>query len=145
MYSNMFNIYTQDYHWVPGMDWWICNNISTWNKGCNYLSMSKFQHLRYAVINWFIHAIRSVHCVFGIRFWKLFLFFLIIILLKSIPNGHINSVRLGGAYMHWGTLSPLDQIMACCLLGAEPVSKPMVKYCQWDPKRHTCISTDVFV
>ena len=43
---------------------------------------------------------------------------------------------LSAAYMHQWTGSALVQIMACCLDGAKPLSKPMLTDCQLNPKKH---------
>ena len=41
----------------------------------------------------------------------------------------LNSLMPDDAYMHHWNGSPLVQIMACCLLGAKPLSEPMLEYC----------------
>ena len=45
----------------------------------------------------------------------------------------VNSSPLSAAYMRQWTVSELVQIMACCLFGAKPLSKPVLGYCQLDP------------
>ena len=40
----------------------------------------------------------------------------------------------------WRIYASLVQIMACCLVGAEPLSEAMLPYCQLDPKE--CISVN---
>ena len=40
------------------------------------------------------------------------------------------------AYMHQGIGSALVQIMACCLFGAKPLSKPMLGYCQLESRNN---------
>ena len=42
---------------------------------------------------------------------------------------HINSSPPSATYMCQWIRSALDQIMACCLFGAKPLSKPMLGYC----------------
>ena len=42
-------------------------------------------------------------------------------------------------YMRQWTLSALVQIMACCLIGAEPLPEPMLTYCWLDPKEQTLV------
>ena len=42
----------------------------------------------------------------------------------------VNSSPPSATYMHQWTRSALFQIMACCLFGAKPLSKPMPPYCQ---------------
>ena len=44
-----------------------------------------------------------------------------------------NSSTPRAAYMHQQIGSALVQLMACGLLGAQPLSKPMLGYCQLDP------------
>ena len=46
---------------------------------------------------------------------------------------------LGAAYMRQWIRSILVQIMARCLFGAKPLSKPMMGYCQLDLKEHTSV------
>ena len=36
-------------------------------------------------------------------------------------------------YMHWWTGSTLVQIMACRIVGAKPLSEPMLEFCSLDP------------
>ena len=50
---------------------------------------------------------------------------------------NINSLRPSDAYMCQWTRSALFQIMACRLIGAKPLPKPMLTYCQLDPKEQT--------
>ena len=45
----------------------------------------------------------------------------------------MNSSVYSAAYMHQWIGSTLFQIMACCLFGAKPLSKPMQGHCQLDP------------
>ena len=47
-----------------------------------------------------------------------------------------NSSPLSAVYMRRWTVSTLFQIMACHLNSAKPLSKPMLKYCQLDPKEN---------
>ena len=47
-----------------------------------------------------------------------------------------NSWRMSDAYMHQYTMPSLVQIMACRLFGDNPLSEPMMVYCQFDPKGH---------
>ena len=42
-------------------------------------------------------------------------------------QGHINSSPLSDAYMRQWTVSTLVQIMACRLIGANPLSEPMLE------------------
>ena len=42
----------------------------------------------------------------------------------------VNSLRSSDAYMRQWNRPSLVQIMACCLLGAKPLSEPMLVYCQ---------------
>ena len=46
----------------------------------------------------------------------------------------LNLSPLSAAYMRRWTGSALVQIMACRLNGAKPLSKPVLTYCQLDPK-----------
>ena len=41
----------------------------------------------------------------------------------------VNLLRLSDTYMHQLSKPPLVQIMACCLLNTQPLSKPMLEYC----------------
>ena len=45
----------------------------------------------------------------------------------------------GAVYMRQWTGSALVQIMACRLLGTNPLSKPMLGYCQLDPQEQTSV------
>ena len=45
----------------------------------------------------------------------------------------VNSSPPSAAYMRQRIGSALVQIMACCIFGAKPLSKPMQGYCQLDP------------
>ena len=45
----------------------------------------------------------------------------------------INSWRPSDAYMCHQTRPSLVQIMACCLVGAKPLSEPMLGYCLFKP------------
>ena len=45
------------------------------------------------------------------------------------------------AYMCQGTGSALVQIMACCLFGVKPLSKPMLCKCQLDPQDQTSLKS----
>ena len=47
---------------------------------------------------------------------------------------YVDSSHASAAYMRQSTGSALLQIMACCLFGAKPLSKPMLGYCQLDHK-----------
>ena len=53
------------------------------------------------------------------------------------------------AYMRQWIRSALVQIMACRLFGAKPLFKPMLSYCQLDPKEQTSLifnrNTNLFI
>ena len=51
----------------------------------------------------------------------------------------LNSSPLGAAYIRQLIGSAKIQIMACCLFGAKPSSKPMLDYCQLDPWEQTSV------
>ena len=51
----------------------------------------------------------------------------------------INSSPPSAANMRQWIVSALVQIMACCLFGAKPLSKPMLGYCQLDLKEQTSV------
>ena len=55
--------------------------------------------------------------------------------LHTIVN-KVNSSPPSAAYMRRWTLSALVQIMAYRLVGAKPLSEPMLPYCQSDPEEH---------
>ena len=52
---------------------------------------------------------------------------------------YFNSSTPSVAYKHQWIGSALVQIMACRLLGAKPLSKPMVTYCQLDLREQTSV------
>ena len=56
-------------------------------------------------------------------------------LLPHLPgaNDSDSLTHPSAAYMRQRTGSALLQIMACRLVGAKPLSKPMLEYCQLDP------------
>ena len=54
----------------------------------------------------------------------------------------INSSPPSATYMRQWTGSALVQIMACCLIGAKPLSKPMLGYCQLDPYEQTSVKSN---
>ena len=54
-------------------------------------------------------------------------------------NGVFNSLRLRDAYMRRWTRSSLVQIMACRLLGAKPLSEPMLTYSQLGLKEQNSV------
>ena len=45
-----------------------------------------------------------------------------------------NSMRPSDAYIRQYTMPPLVQLMACGLVGAEPLSEPMLIYCLLAPQ-----------
>ena len=45
---------------------------------------------------------------------------------------NLNALRPRCAYVCQKTRPSLAQIMACCLIGAKPLSEPMLTYCQFD-------------
>ena len=49
------------------------------------------------------------------------------LLLKSVY-----ALMSSGTFMRQQTRPSLPQIMACCLTGPNPLSEPMLEYCQWD-------------
>ena len=51
---------------------------------------------------------------------------------SNLEDDIINSPP-SAAYTHQWMGSALFQIMACCLFGAKPLSKPMLGYCELDP------------
>ena len=55
---------------------------------------------------------------------------------QSVNFPWVNSATPSDAYMHQWTGPALLQIMACGLDGAQPLSEPMLTYCQLDPKQH---------
>ena len=61
---------------------------------------------------------------------------------KKAPGTQIkvNSSPPSAAYMRQWTGSALAQIMACCLFGTKPLSKPMLVYCQLDPEEQTSVT-----
>ena len=61
------------------------------------------------------------------------------ITLHSVPIlliANLNSLPFSAAYMRRWTLSSLVQIVACRLNGSKPLFKPVLTYCQLDPKEH---------
>ena len=54
-------------------------------------------------------------------------------------NIFFNLLRLGDAYMRQYNIPIFVQIMACHLFGAKPLSKPMLPYCQSDPKEYISV------
>ena len=66
----------------------------------------------------------------------MFRFSVILHFLSWIP---VNSSPPGAAYMRQQIESALVQIMACHLLGAKPLSKPMLSYCQLDPYKQISV------
>ena len=54
-------------------------------------------------------------------------------------NCMVTSSCPSDAYMCQWIGSVLVQIMACQLFGAKPLSKPMLSYCQLDPKEQTSV------
>ena len=51
----------------------------------------------------------------------------------------LSAWRPSDAYMRQYNILTLVQIMACRLLGAKPLSEPMVPYCWLDPKKHISV------
>ena len=51
----------------------------------------------------------------------------------------MDSSSPSAAYMHHWTGSALVQIMACRLIGAKPLSEPMLEYCYLDPYEQTSV------
>ena len=51
-------------------------------------------------------------------------------------NMYMHVLRLSDAYMRQYNVLALFEIMACRLLGAEPLLEPMLPYCQLVPKEH---------
>ena len=51
---------------------------------------------------------------------------------------YVNSLRPSDEYMSVN-LSSLVQIMVCRLIGAKPLSEPMLDYCQLDPCEHISV------
>ena len=56
-----------------------------------------------------------------------------------------NPLRPSDAYMRQYNIPTLVQIMACRMLGAKPLSEPMLPYCQLGHKEHTCISVKSYL
>ena len=52
---------------------------------------------------------------------------------------YVNSSPPSSAYMRQWIRSALVQIMACRLFGDKPLSKPVLGYCQLDPKEETSV------
>ena len=58
------------------------------------------------------------------------------------PRGEwVNSSPPSAAYMRQWIGSALVQIMACRLFSAKPLSKPMLSYCQLDPRKQTSVKS----
>ena len=57
---------------------------------------------------------------------------------KCIICGSLTHLPLVPVTCQW-TRSTLDQIMACCLFGAKPLSEPMLGYCQLDPREQNSV------
>ena len=55
------------------------------------------------------------------------------------PFQLINTSPPSAAYMRQWTGSALVQVMACRLLGAKPLPKPMLIYCQLGPWQQTTV------
>ena len=51
----------------------------------------------------------------------------------------INSLKPSDAYMRHQPRSSLVQILACRVIGAKPLSEPILYYCQLDPKEQTSV------
>ena len=51
----------------------------------------------------------------------------------------VNSLRLSYAYMRQDNITKLLQIMACRLVGAKPLSEPMLEYYQFEPWEQTSV------
>ena len=51
----------------------------------------------------------------------------------------VNSLRPSDAYMRHQPRPSLVQMMACHLIGAKPLSEPMLYYCQLDPQEQTSV------
>ena len=58
------------------------------------------------------------------QYWLIIIIIIIIILCQSF-----NSLRPSDGYMRQYTILSLVQIMACRLVGAKPLSEPMLEYC----------------
>ena len=52
----------------------------------------------------------------------------------------INSLRPSGAFMRQQIMPSLGQIMACRLIGAKPLSEPMLSYCQLGFKEYISVT-----
>ena len=57
-----------------------------------------------------------------------------------MPCGGVNSAPTSAAYMRQWIGSTLIQIIACCLFGTKPLSKPMLGYCQLDSSEQTSVN-----
>ena len=76
---------------------------------------------------------RMVHC--GIWDWCIVGFLIWVYYTSAMETTLkevVNSLAPSAAYMHQWMKSALVQIMACCLYGTKPLSKPMLGYCQLD-------------
>ena len=58
---------------------------------------------------------------------------------KHLRGRWINSLSASVTYMHQYTRPSLVQIMACPLFSAKALYKPMMGYCQLDPKEQTSV------
>ena len=56
------------------------------------------------------------------------------LLMTHVINVSVNSSPPCATYMHQWIGSALVQLTACCIFSTKPLSKPMVGYCQLDPK-----------
>ena len=53
--------------------------------------------------------------------------------IENHENNTFSLISPSAAYMRQWIGSTLVRIMACCLFGVKPLSKPMLSYCQVDP------------
>ena len=57
----------------------------------------------------------------------------------------VNSLRLIDVYMRRWTMATLVQIMASRLVGAQPLSKPMLEYCELNPHENVSVKCSKFI
>ena len=78
------------------------------------------------------HCNESINSADAIRWWRVLLTAWILSRIM-VNHMYLNSSAPNAAYMRQWIGSALVQITACRLLGAKPLSKPMLGYCQLDP------------
>ena len=126
----------------PGLTWWPLtplgrsgrpNHVTTpfsllnmWNQGHGHIR-STCMRLIHITKWWWRKLSKSLH---SSRFYGMAYIFIA-----------LNSLRPGDAYMRQKTNPSLVQIMACRLVGAKPLSAPILEYCWLDPWQHTSVKS----